>query len=67
MYRYCNLFIQLIKINITFCMQNYDREEQAGTPTHVVNWINGVIGTANDPEFTPIVRIISLKLFINKI
>jgi len=33
---------------------NYDREEAAGTPTHVVNWINGVVGTANDPEFSPI-------------
>ncbi|KAH3886352.1 transgelin-3-like isoform X2 [Dreissena polymorpha] len=29
--------------------QNYDREEEAGTPTHVVNWVNGVLQGEHDP------------------
>jgi len=28
--------------------QNYDREEAAGTPTHVVNWVNAVIQGEHD-------------------
>uniref|UniRef100_A0A194AN89 Putative transgelin-like protein-3 n=1 Tax=Pinctada fucata TaxID=50426 RepID=A0A194AN89_PINFU len=28
---------------------NYDREEQAGTPVHVVNWINGLMQGEHDP------------------
>lgn len=28
---------------------NYDREEEAGTPTHVVNWINAVTQGEHDP------------------
>lgn len=31
------------------CLQNYDREEEAGTPTHVVNWVNGVLQGEHDP------------------
>ncbi|XP_076114187.1 myophilin-like isoform X2 [Mytilus galloprovincialis] len=28
---------------------NYDREEAAGTPTHVVNWVNAILGSEHDP------------------
>ena len=28
---------------------NYDREEAAGTPTHIVNWVNGLLGSEHDP------------------
>ncbi|XP_063400464.1 transgelin-2-like isoform X6 [Mytilus trossulus] len=28
---------------------NYDREEAAGTPTHVVNWVNAMVGSEHDP------------------
>lgn len=29
--------------------QNYDREEEAGTPTAVVNWVNAIIDGEHDP------------------
>lgn len=29
--------------------QNYDREEAAGTPTHVVNWMNAICQGEHDP------------------
>ncbi|XP_045174180.1 transgelin-3-like isoform X4 [Mercenaria mercenaria] len=29
--------------------QNYDREEAAGTPTHIINWMNAICDGEHDP------------------
>lgn len=29
--------------------ENYDREEASGTPTHVTNWVNGIITGEHEP------------------
>ena len=54
-----NIYIHTLCIHVTFhvhlltnctcCLQNYDREEEAGTPAAVVNWINAVIAGEHDP------------------
>lgn len=29
--------------------QNYDREEQAGTPQAIVNWVNAILNGKHEP------------------